>query len=157
IDILFDPMVETVLRRTIDDRLKWSTACTTANVLAVFERYGKVGLLLDRTCFYWESGGQVGDTGTITTGTGELQVEQVARAAGGLIHVGHLTKGKIEVGQNGLLQVNPQREFTRKNHTATHLLHWALHNVLGEHVEQRGSKVKPDEFTFDFSHTGPMT
>jgi alanyl-tRNA synthetase len=157
IDLLSDSMLEEVLKRSGDDRLKWSTASTTAKVLGVFERGGKVGLLLDRTCFYSESGGQVGDTGTITTESGELQVDQVARVGGGLIHIGYLTRGKIEIGQDAQLRVDPERDFTRKNHTATHLLHWALHKVLGEHVEQRGSKVKPDEFTFDFSHTGPMT
>src|SRR5262249_18560425 len=157
LDALFDPFVEDVLDRETDDRLKWSTPTTTAGVVAVFSRDNQVVLVLDRTCFYVESGGQVGDRGTISTETGRLEVEGVARCRNAIIHVGHLIEGGIHVGQTVLLQVDPEREFTRKNHTATHLLHWALQKVLGDHVEQRGSKVKPDEFTFDFSHTGPLT
>src|SRR5262249_35410742 len=150
LDALFDPFVEDVLDRETDDRLKWSTPTTTAGVVAVFSRDNQVVLVLDRTCFYVESGGQVGDRGTISTETGRLEVEGVARCRNAIIHVGHLIEGGIHVGQTVLLQVDPEREFTRKNHTATHLLHWALQKVLGDHVEQRGSKVKPDEFTFDF-------
>src|SRR5207245_9639541 len=95
--------------------------------------------------------------GTVRTGTGLVEVNQTVKVGTATVHLGQLTEGRMEVGQKAQLQVSPAREFTRKNHTATHLLHWALHKVLGEHVEQRGSKVKPDEFTFDFSHTGPLT
>src|SRR5262249_60346957 len=84
-------------------------------------------------------------------------VAETATLGNSVIHIGQVTQGMIEAGQGAQLRVDPEREFTRKNHTATHLLHWALQKVLGEHVEQRGSKVKPDEFTFDFSHTGPLT
>jgi alanyl-tRNA synthetase len=117
----------------------------------------KVGLLLDQTCFYIESGGQVGDRGLISTGTGKFEVSQVTKVGNSILHIGQVSAGRIELGQQAQVEVNPEREFTRKNHTATHLLHWALQKVLGEHVEQAGSKVKPDEFTFDFTHTGPMS
>src|SRR5262249_38106530 len=116
-----------------------------------------IGLVLDKTCFYAESGGQVGDRGTVGTGTGTFEVSDTIKVGNSVLHWGRLTAGRVEVGQVAQLQVDPEREFTRKNHTATHLLHWALRQVLGEHVEQRGSKVKPDEFTFDFSHTGALT
>jgi alanyl-tRNA synthetase len=116
-----------------------------------------VDLLLDQTNFYAEQGGQVGDQGIVRTPTGLFEVSQTVKVGNAVVHIGEVTEGRIEVGQKAELAVGPEREFTRKNHTATHLLHWALHKVLGEHVEQRGSKVKPDEFTFDFSHTGPMT
>jgi alanyl-tRNA synthetase len=151
-----------------DDRPKWfglrgegavlgwvaDNQYTTTGKLPAGER---VGLVLDRTCFYAEAGGQVGDTGTIVTPTGVFEVAQTVKVGNAVAHVGEVSEGWLEVGQKGELNVNPERDFTRKNHTATHLLHWALRTVLGDHVEQRGSKVKPDEFTFDFSNPGPMT
>src|SRR5205085_10132057 len=91
------------------------------------------------------------------TPTGSFHVDRTVKAGNAIVHVGHVADGWLEVGQAATLAVNPEREFTRKNHTATHLLHWALHKVLGEHVEQRGSLVNPQKLTFDFSHPGPMT
>jgi alanyl-tRNA synthetase len=150
-----------------DDRPKWFGPAIEGTVLGwiadnSFQRSGRlpeteVGLILDRTSFYAEQGGQVGDQGTVRTPTGLFEVTQTVKVGNATVHVGSVTEGRVEVGQKGQLTVSGEREFTRKNHTATHLLHWALHRVLGEHVEQRGSKVKPDEFTFDFSHTGPLT
>jgi alanyl-tRNA synthetase len=151
-----------------DDRLKWNSLTGGGVIIGWIAsdqvvKQGELttgmegGVVLDKTCFYAEQGGQVGDQGTITTSTGAFTVVQTVKIGAATVHVGYVTTGRIEVGQVATLAVSPDREFTRKNHTATHLLHWALHRVLGEHVEQRGSKVKPDEFTFDFSHTGPMT
>jgi alanyl-tRNA synthetase len=116
-----------------------------------------VGLVLDQTSFYADAGGQVGDQGTIRTPTGSFAVSQTLKAGNAIVHMGRTAGGTIEIGQAAQLEVDSEREFTRKNHTATHLLHWALRTVLGDQVEQRGSKVKPDEFTFDFSHTGPVS
>jgi alanyl-tRNA synthetase len=118
---------------------------------------GKVALVLDKTCFYAEAGGQVGDAGTVQGKHGTFTVEQAVKVGNSVAHVGVLDSGHLEIGETMKLHVSEEREFTRKNHTATHLLHWALQKVLGEHVEQRGSKVKPDEFTFDFVHTGPLS
>jgi alanyl-tRNA synthetase len=118
---------------------------------------GKVALILDKSCFYAEAGGQVGDAGTIRGKHGTFTVEQAVKVGNSVAHVGVMDSGHLEIGETVKLHVSEEREFTRKNHTATHLLHWALQKVLGEHVEQRGSKVKPDAFTFDFSHTGPLT
>jgi alanyl-tRNA synthetase len=150
-----------------DDRPKWFGPTCDSTVIAWIadnqvNAAGRlpetqVGLLVDKTCFYAEQGGQVGDKGTVRTPTGLFEVSQTTKVGNATVHLGQVTEGRIEVGQQAQLAVSSEREFTRKNHTATHLLHWALHRVLGEHVEQRGSKVKPDEFTFDFSHTGPMT
>jgi len=151
-----------------DDRPKWSGSTGEAAVLGWIAdnqflckgrlpNDSEIGLLLDQTCFYAEQGGQVGDQGTVRTATGLFEVGQTVKVGTATVHLGQVTEGRMEVGQKAQLQVSPEREFTRKNHTATHLLHWALHKVLGEHVEQRGSKVKPEEFTFDFSHQAPMT
>jgi alanyl-tRNA synthetase len=147
--------------QTTDDRLKWTA--TEANSQYTNQLDGaQVGIqgkavLLKETCFYAESGGQVGDKGMITGSHGTFQVSNTIKQGSAILHVGDFLAGSFDQGEIVHLQVDPEREFTRKNHTATHLLHWALQKVLGDHVEQAGSKVKPDEFTFDFTHTGPMT
>jgi alanyl-tRNA synthetase len=150
-----------------DDRLKWYGRQAEATLLGWLadNQYhtqgqvpaGQVGLVLDRTCFYAEQGGQVGDQGVIRAPSGCFEVMQTVKVGNTVVHWGRLVEGCLQVGQVVHLEVSPEREFTRKNHTATHLLHWALGVVLGPHVEQRGSRVKPDSFTFDFSHTGPLT
>ncbi|MFT3880539.1 MAG: alanine--tRNA ligase [Gemmatales bacterium] len=161
---------------TTDDRLKWSGSTGDAKLLGWISenqfvtsgalrgltppaRNGgsEVALILDRTCFYAESGGQVGDTGTISSESGVFEVTSTVKLGNAIAHVGHITKGELKAGEKVKLEVSTERDFTRKNHTATHLAHWALQKVLGSHVEQRGSKVKPEEFTFDFSHTAAMT
>jgi alanyl-tRNA synthetase len=113
-----------------------------------------------RTPFYGESGGQVGDMGTITTREGaRLAVQDALRPIPGLVvHRGVLETGKLVVGQICELTIDvPRREATRKNHSATHLLHWALRQVLGEHVQQKGSLVGPERLRFDFTHGQPVT
>ncbi len=114
---------------------------------------GEVGLILDRTSFYAEQGGQVGDTGIITSATGVFTVNDTTRLGSGILHFGRVTDGEIEAGQPVLATVSEEREHTRRNHTATHLLHWALSRVLGDHVAQHGSLVDPDRLRFDFDHS----
>lgn len=116
-----------------------------------------VALVLDKTCFYAEAGGQVGDSGTINTPTGTFAVTDTRKLGNAIVHLGTVSAGKIEAGQKGWLAVDERREFTRKNHTATHLLHWALQKHLGDHVEQRGSMVNPDKLTFDFAHPNALS
>jgi alanyl-tRNA synthetase len=116
-------------------------------------------LIFDRTPFYGESGGQVGDTGQITAAGGKsvAQVLDTIRPVPGLIvHRAKVEKGKLTVGDLCLLSVDSQRRTEiRANHSATHLLHRALKVVLGEHVKQAGSVVAPDYLRFDYSHFAP--
>ncbi len=128
-----------------------------ARVVAVLEagEGDVVEIFLDRTPFYAEGGGQVGDTGTIVTESGIADVLDTQFAVPGLIvHRARLT-GEIRAGQDALATIDgARREATRRNHTATHLLHAALRAVLGQHVRQQGSLVSPDYLRFDFSHHG---
>jgi alanyl-tRNA synthetase len=114
----------------------------------------QVELFLDRTPFYAESGGQVGDTGLIQTETGILEVGDTQLAVQGVHgHRGVVTSGHIQVGQDAETSIaGTRRERIRKNHTGTHLLHWALRDVLGDHVHQEGSLVAENRLRFDFSH-----
>jgi len=118
-----------------------------------------IEVFLDRTPFYAEGGGQVGDTGFITTATGKVRVLDATPVVEGLTrHLGYLLEGSIETGQEATAAIDfARRESIRRNHTGTHLLHWALRQVLGDHVRQQGSLVAPDRLRFDFSHFGPMS
>ncbi len=115
-----------------------------------------VEVILPKTGFYIESGGQVGDRGKIVAkdGSWEISVDEVRRpAAGVIIHIGTVDKGSPKTGDAALAKVNWMRRFdTMRNHTATHLLHAQLHKHLGDHARQAGSLVAPDRLRFDFNH-----
>jgi alanyl-tRNA synthetase len=130
-----------------------------ARVLAVLGDGDDVEVFLDRTPFYAESGGQIGDTGTVTTATGVVEVLDATFALPGLRrHVGRVREGTVQAGQEATAEIDgPRRAAIRRNHTGTHLLHWALREVLGEHVKQAGSLVAPDRLRFDFSHYAPVS
>ncbi|MDP1804986.1 MAG: alanine--tRNA ligase-related protein, partial [Acidimicrobiales bacterium] len=116
-------------------------------------------IFLDRTPFYAEGGGQVGDTGSIVSATGRAEVLDTTYALPGLHrHSVRLIEGEITPGQEVTASVDTERrEHIRRNHTGTHLLHWALREVLGSHVKQAGSLVAPDRLRFDFSHYEAVT
>jgi alanyl-tRNA synthetase len=128
-------------------------------VLALLTGQDGVGeLFLDSSPFYAESGGQVADTGTIVTETGSFKVLDTQSVAGGLFAHRGLVSGEIHPGQTAIATIDPvRREATRRNHTATHLLHAGLRTVLGDHVRQQGSFVGPDRLRFDFSHGGGVS
>ena len=113
----------------------------------------QVGIILDKTVFYAESGGQVGDTGIIETETSLFNVVDCKKVGTHFMHFGHLKHGAISTGDKVKVEIDTERrQSITCNHSATHLLHEALRLVLGDHVEQRGSMVDGDRFRFDFSH-----
>ncbi len=128
-----------------------------------------LAIILDRTNFYAEMGGQVGDVGTLTAPTsldiGKLgdatrsvfDVEATKAVGGYVLHVGRLRSGAIKVGETVTATVGEPRGGTEKNHTTTHLANWALREVLGDGVQQKGSLVDPDKLRFDFSHGKSLT
>ncbi|MCL2564985.1 MAG: alanine--tRNA ligase [Defluviitaleaceae bacterium] len=116
-------------------------------------------IVLDMTTFYAEGGGQVGDIGTITTESGVFEVCDCKKVDGDkYIHIGKVRSGKIEVGGRCTVSVDEKcRKSTMRNHTATHLLHKALREVLGGHVTQAGSYVSSERLRFDLTHFEPIT
>ncbi|MEO6629306.1 MAG: alanine--tRNA ligase, partial [Aquihabitans sp.] len=115
---------------------------------------GTIGVFLDRTPFYAESGGQVGDTGSLSGAAFEGTVANTMNALPGLHqHVVRISSGALAEGDVVTASIDVERrDAIRRNHTGTHLLHWALREVLGPHVKQQGSMVAPDRLRFDFSH-----
>ena len=136
------------------------TVLTTETELTEALADGEKGtIFVEETPFYATMGGQQGDTGVITTAEGKFVVEDTIKLLGGKIgHVGHMESGMIKAGDEVTLSVDEQkRKDTCKNHSATHLLQKALKEVLGSHVEQKGSLVTPDRLRFDFAHFQAMT
>ncbi len=118
-----------------------------------------VALVVNQTPFYGESGGQQGDRGIITGEGFEIEVTDVLKKGDGVfVHLGKVVKGKVAVGAEVALKVDHERrKLVRSNHSATHLLHEALRETLGDHVAQKGSLVAPERLRFDFSHPKPIT
>ncbi len=118
----------------------------------------RVEVVLNQTPFYAESGGQVGDTGTLSTETGRAEVTECRKKAGLFVHYARVVEGSLTNGEPAQLSVDhDRRSAIRANHSATHLLHEALRRKLGDHVAQRGSLNAPDRLRFDFAHTKAVT
>ena len=136
------------------------TVLTTETELVEALTDGQVGtIIVEETPFYATMGGQNADTGMITTADGSFEVKDTVKLLGGTVgHIGTVTRGMIKVGDTATLTVDAgRRSDTCKNHSATHLLHKALREVLGSHVEQSGSYVDGDKLRFDFSHFAALT
>ncbi|MEQ9207010.1 MAG: alanine--tRNA ligase [Phycisphaerales bacterium] len=120
----------------------------------------RVGIVLDKTNFYSEMGGQVADTGELQCikSGGVFKVEDTKSFGGYVLHIGRVSKGKISCNTDVICHLNgPRREKVASNHTATHLLNFALREVLGDSVDQRGSLVNDEKLRFDFVHNAPVT
>ncbi|MCP4593069.1 MAG: alanine--tRNA ligase, partial [bacterium] len=114
-------------------------------------------LVFRRTCFYAEAGGQIGDRGVISRSSAVFEVQDTQRVLDVIIHSGVLTDGELRVGDEVELRVDTARWSTMKNHTATHMLNWALREVLGAGVQQKGSLVDHEKTRFDFANNKPLT
>ena len=153
--VLYDPYHDLVFETEIIALFKDGQSITDALPGDLIE------ILLPKTGFYVESGGQVADTGLIHSLENEFEIEVVGMrrpAAGMIVHVGKVLNGKVQVGKKILAMVDGQRRMDiMRNHTATHLLHAELHRVLGKHARQAGSLVAPDKLRFDFTHPEGLT
>ncbi|HEX2254396.1 MAG TPA: alanine--tRNA ligase [Thermoanaerobaculia bacterium] len=157
-------------RIATDDAPKWRTTELSARLTGWLDADGELreepleagggiaALLLDATCFYAEQGGQVGDRGTIEGPEGTFEVLDTQRVRDTVLHLGRVARGRLAPGSTVAARVDDgRRERIMANHTATHLLNLALRDVLGEHVQQKGSLVDEDRTRFDFAHGAALT
>ena len=118
----------------------------------------EVIVVLDRSPFYGESGGQVGDSGEITGDSWQFRVTDTQRSGALILHHGHVVRGELHTGAKGIARVDRERrQGIRRAHSATHILHYALQKNLGSHAQQQGSKVDADWFRFDFTNLAPVS
>jgi alanyl-tRNA synthetase len=158
VDIWVDrdlPPTEFIGYTELESRSRILALVTEGDDVSAVQAGQTVQVVLDRTPFYAESGGQVGDAGTLSGPNGRILIEDTQRPVPGLIvHYGLVEDGQVAQGETVTARVNRQRRHDiQRNHTATHLLHRALRDVLGEHAAQAGSLVAPDRLRFDFTHT----
>ena len=151
-------------------RAVWNGSDFDENVEAAHTRpTDRFAIVLDKTNYYAESGGQVGDTGRLIVTRevksnprdkhegGEFIVEDTRATAGYVLHIGRIKKGELRVGDTVECRIDKkQRAAVMANHTGTHLLNFALKDTLGDHIDQKGSLVAPDRLRFDFSHSSSM-
>ncbi len=130
------------------------TALISNGEIADKARESEVSLCLDQTVFYGESGGQIGDCGRLYNDTVEIEITDTQKQLGDMhVLIGNITKGEVKIGDTLTQEINvPRRDAIRAHHSATHLLHEALRQTLGEHVAQKGSLVTADYLRFDFAH-----
>ncbi|MHC4739700.1 MAG: alanine--tRNA ligase [Planctomycetota bacterium] len=151
-----------------EDLHKYHTDSCDSKILAFIDNNGfkdkghiqvdtEVGVVLDRTCFYAEAGGQIGDCGAIESNQGHFIVEDTVKIANCIIHRGRLAEGTLAIGDNVKATVSRDRNSIKKNHTATHLLQWALQQVCGKSAAQQGSLVCSDYLRFDFTWPKALT
>ncbi|MEI4263071.1 alanine--tRNA ligase [Roseovarius sp. D0-M9] len=151
----------------VTDFLGYDTETAEAQIVALVEdgapvasasEGASVQIVLNQTPFYAESGGQVGDSGTLRCEGGEARITDTRKVAGVFIHFAEITQGTLSKGAAAQLEVDHgRRSAIRGNHSATHLLHEALRETLGDHVAQRGSLNAEDRLRFDFSHTKALS
>ncbi|MFZ2147205.1 MAG: alanine--tRNA ligase, partial [Sedimentisphaerales bacterium] len=157
-----DRVTVTFLPKT-DDLHKYNTDECESKIIGYIDKEGgskeqgsiesdAKGVVLDKTCFYAEAGGQVGDCGRLESKTGKFIVENTTKVGNCVIHQGKLAEGSLNVGDKVKAIVSKDRNAIKNNHTATHLLQWALQQVLGKSVVQQGSYVGPDYLRFDFTY-----
>lgn len=169
-----DKLIKGMKLKPTDDTIKydWNTEGDgsefTAKIQAIYDGQefvqscnsgsDVVGLVLDKTPLYAEQGGQIFDKATVTCNGVEFTVDNAQKYAGYVLHIGQVdTKGELKVGDNVTIKVDyTRRLLVAKNHTATHILNYALRQVLGEKVDQKGSLVTEDKLRFDFSHGKPV-
>ena len=126
--------------------------------LEVLDNNDEAMVILDRTPFYAESGGQVGDTGALGRENTEFQVRDTQKQNEIYLHIGRLSKGELAVGDTIDARIDKEyRDAVVLNHSGTHLMHAALRQILGDHVQQKGSLVDAEKLRFDFSHYQPLT
>ncbi|KAF7782485.1 hypothetical protein Agabi119p4_1861 [Agaricus bisporus var. burnettii] len=154
-----------------NDSAKFGTGNITATIKAIFHNkafvsstenipgYGTFGLLLDKTSFYAEAGGQEYDTGNIVIdGVADFEVTNVQVYKGYVLHTGYLKYGTLEVGNEVISSYDELRRWPlRNNHTGTHILNFSLREILGDHIDQKGSLVAPSKLRFDFSHKSQIS
>ena len=151
-----------------DDSQKYKTNICESKIVGFidsdgFKNSGQIrtdtdcAIILNSTCFYAEAGGQVGDCGQIESKDAKFTVDATEKIADAILHKGKLTQGKLSIGDKVTATVSADRNATKKNHTATHLLQWALQKTLGDCIAQQGSLVTPEYLRFDFTCPKALT